>query len=179
MIVTSGQAESWLQGLLLADVRLAELVQGRVVSVPGIPGEGERQIEAALRGLFAALPALGTYLPGGSYGPAEDGYQCEALECWVLCAATNSREPGAALRGDQRSLGAWDLVEHVRRALCGAVPDPRTNISDLTPRAWKLLWCNTQLAVTALKAELTVVRPAVHPDQPPGWSGGRYEEDTF
>jgi hypothetical protein len=170
MITSPGQMEGWLQRQLLAGKEVSRVVHDRITSIPGLPGSGSNQIQEALRGVFKRLPALGTYVPSGKW-TYQDGLQSETLDCWVLCAAANSREVGAPLRGDNQDPGAWDLVEYVRKAVTGKAPDE--NISDCRPLTWRLLWCNDQTAVCAVELEISIVRPVVRPDQTE-WTGGTY-----
>lgn len=169
MIASHVELEDWLKQRLLADARLRELTP-EIMSIPGVPRATAEAFEKKLRGLFARVPAIGTYLPCGEYEYPDAETQIEKNFAWVLCAAANSREPGASLRGDARDAGAWELVEHCRRALSGIWPGQ--NIDTCRPVSWDLIWCNDQIAVCYLEVEIILRRPLQFINLPPGWTGG-------
>ena len=171
MVVGAAAAESWLQQVLLADERLSDAVGGRVGTAPGLPSSGAKQLEEAMRRLFPQTPAIATYVPVGKWGEAQQGLQTETLVFGVFCCADNARHPGASLRGDERSIGAWQLVEHVRRACQNQAPN--RNVSECTPLEWELLWGDEQLAVCVVHVRISIVLPA-SVARPESWTGATY-----
>ena len=159
MIAFKSMAEQWLQDKLRAGFE-PEALPGGVVTVPGLPEGGNQQTEKRLVGLFGRLPAIGTYMASGSYELPRQDCQVERVDCWLLCVAANSRGPGAALRGDAQQLGAWDLCDQVRELLSNQHEQNLT----FEPRSWRLLWCDTGVAVVALEVTITIARALAGPD---------------
>lgn len=171
MIATIVGVEAWLQEKL-SEILVKEDLPGTVATIPGLPSKGQSELESALKSIFATLPAIGTYIPSGSYSDPEPDHFFEVDTVWVLCAASNSRTPGASLRGDQSSLGAWDLVTRVVRQLSGLGSE--ANIESCLPRRWDLLWCNSQVAVCSIQVDITIRLPLPLIDRPEGWAGNSY-----